>query len=122
MDLHILTTSNGNITQFIFRKKCIKLFPHKYQQIKQNCQLSLTVTKYKTRQDFRDGGAGNIDYENYMKNTVRVGQTVTCWYDDGLGVTAGDTGVVRQVEHDVLTVDWKTAGRQDIGCYITQLM
>ena len=104
-------------------KKCIKLFPHKYQQIKQNCQLSLTVTKYKTRQDFRDDVDGYWDYSDYVRLTVRVGQTVTC-RESAWGVTVGDTGVVRQVNHHMLTVDWKTAGRRPkyIDCYYTQLM
>ena len=100
----------------------ITSFQHKDQQIKQNCQLSLTVTKYKTRQDFRDGGDGSIDYWNYVRDTVRVGQTVRCRSDNEYGVEEGDTGVVRQVADGLLTVDWQMAGRQHISGYWTQLL
>ena len=46
---------------------------------------------------------------NYVQNNVRVGQTVRCWRSNH-GETSGDIGVVRQVDGDWLTVDWKTEG------------
>ena len=120
MLIDVNISSKVNSTKFIFRT--LDLFQHNDQKIKQNCQLSLTVTKYKTREDFTNDLAGICDYENYVRQTVRVGQTVRCRSDNEYGVEEGDTGVVRQVADGLLTVDWQMAGRQHISGYWTQLL